>query len=96
MRIKYPAGERLVATFSGTVQGVGFRYTALSESRGFEVRGTVKNLRDGRVELVAEWDRKELMKFLGRLQTVFRQHVKDVQVQWEPAMGGFDGFGIAH
>ena len=96
MKIKPPGDERLVATFSGYVQGVGFRYSAVSESRDFEVRGYVKNLRDGRVELVAEGDRKELMKFLERLQTVFRQHVKDVQVQWEPAMGKFEGFGIAH
>ena len=40
--------------FSGRVQGVGFRFTCQSLARGFEVAGYVRNLPDGRVELVAE------------------------------------------
>jgi acylphosphatase len=40
--------------YSGHVQGVGFRYTAQRLAQRYHVGGFVRNLRDGRVELVAE------------------------------------------
>ena len=46
--------ERRRVVFSGRVQGVGFRFTCQSLARGFDVAGYVRNLADGRVELVAE------------------------------------------
>ena len=39
---------------SGDVQGVGFRYFAQRSSARHQVRGYVKNLEDGRVEVHAE------------------------------------------
>jgi acylphosphatase len=39
---------------SGQVQGVGFRYFAQRSSARHQVRGYVKNLEDGRVEVLAE------------------------------------------
>ena len=46
--------------YSGHVQGVGFRYTAKTVAAGFEISGNVRNLSDGRVELIAEGAREEL------------------------------------
>jgi len=49
--------------FSGRVQGVGFRYESRALALGYNLSGYVRNLADGRVELVAEgaypsvWDR---------------------------------------
>ena len=40
--------------YSGHVQGVGFRATAYSIASGLAVTGYVRNLPDGRVQLVAE------------------------------------------
>jgi len=54
---------RMQIFYSGRVQGVGFRYTAKSVATGFEVTGTVRNLPDGRVELVAEGAKDELKAF---------------------------------
>lgn len=81
--------------YSGHVQGVGFRYTARSVAAGFEVTGTVRNLPDGRVELVAEGERAELEAFRAAvrdsgLDSLIRQET----VEWSEATGGFRGFEI--
>ena len=52
--------DRLHVYFSGHVQGVGFRYSVKQLSLEFDVTGWVKNLPDGRVELVTEGERNEL------------------------------------
>jgi acylphosphatase len=58
----------LKAHFSGRVQGVGFRAYVYGISKGFSVTGWVKNLPDGRVELVACGDEKELVDFLNSIR----------------------------
>ena len=46
--------KRVKAIISGRVQGVWFRASTLEKALEYGVRGTVRNLPDGRVELVAE------------------------------------------
>ena len=46
--------EQREVYYQGRVQGVGFRYAVRSLARRFAVDGFVRNLSDGRVELVAE------------------------------------------
>lgn len=48
---------------SGEVQGVGFRYFAQRSSARHQVRGYVKNLDDGRVEVLAEGTAKAVDAF---------------------------------
>jgi acylphosphatase len=43
---------------SGTVQGVGYRFFALRVAARHQVLGTVRNLPDGRVEVIAEGERE--------------------------------------
>lgn len=45
------------------VQGVGFRYAARREARRLGLRGWVRNLEDGSVELRAEGERGALAEF---------------------------------
>ena len=52
---------------SGKVQGVGFRYFALREAFRLGVRGSVRNLSDGRVECVAKAKPSVLREFEARL-----------------------------
>lgn len=81
--------------YSGHVQGVGFRYTAKSVAAGFEVVGYVRNLPDGRVELVAEGAKDELEAFRRAIRDAGLGHfIRDEQVNWSEAEGGFHGFQI--
>ena len=87
--------SRLQVWYSGSVQGVGFRYTVKSLVPGFEVTGTIRNLPDGRVELTVEGSKAELEAFqqavrdsgLGRL-------IQREQTSWSEARGEFSGFEI--
>ena len=67
--------------YSGRVQGVGFRYTAKTVAAGFEVTGTVRNLPDGRVELIAEGARAELEAFRAAIRDAgLAGFIRDEQV----------------
>jgi len=82
--------------FSGRVQGVGFRYTTKTVATGFEITGIVKNLPDGRVELVAEGSHAELDAFRAALHDAgLAGFIRDEQVVWADAKNEFRGFEIA-
>lgn len=50
--------------YEGRVQGVGFRYSARRLAAGFDVMGYVRNLPDGRVELVVCGEADEFLQAL--------------------------------
>jgi acylphosphatase len=78
------------------VQGVGFRYTVKVLAGGFEVTGTVRNLPDGRVELIAEGLREELSAFQQAIRASELGHfVRKEEVGWQEPQGGLRGFEIA-
>ena len=86
---------RVQIFYSGRVQGVGFRYTAKTVAAGFEVAGTVRNLPDGRVELVAEAAHAELEAFRAALRDAgIAGFIRDEQVDWADAKNEFRGFEI--
>ena len=70
--------------FSGRVQGVGFRSTCQSLARSFEVAGYVRNLPDGRVELVAEGENSEIDAFLDSDPTGNVSYIANVTTNPEP------------
>ncbi len=90
-------GKRMQVFFSGTVQGVGFRFTAERLARRFQVTGFVRNLDDGRVEVVAEGEEDELT---GLLQAVresgMKYYIRDAEVHWSEAHETFTGFKITY
>jgi acylphosphatase len=55
---------RLHAYISGKVHGVGYRYNTRKVAIRLHLNGWVKNLPDGRVEIIAEGPRRNLEKFL--------------------------------
>jgi acylphosphatase len=68
-------GARLVV--SGRVQGVGFRYFVVQAAEGFGVSGTVRNLPNGDVEVVAEG----AAHALDRLEEVVRAGPRSARVE---------------
>lgn len=88
------ATRRLHVYFSGTVQGVGFRYTVQNASAHFPVTGWVRNRTDGRVELVAEGNEEALEKFLAEIQRKMSGYVSSIQRTWKPATSEFAEFKI--
>ena len=81
--------------YSGQVQGVGFRYSVRSVATGFEVTGTVRNLPDGTVELIAEGAKEELEAFRTAVRESGLDHfIRQEDVAWREAGGEFRGFEI--
>ena len=89
------AKERRVILFSGSVQGVGFRYTACRAAAGFDVTGAVRNLHDGRVECVVEGEAAEIDAFIADLRERMSGYVDNVSQQTLPYTGQLSRFGVA-
>jgi acylphosphatase len=86
---------RLHAVVSGRVQGVAYRYFAEKRAAALGLGGWVRNLFDGRVEVLAEGERLALESFLAELRKGPRLAlVEDVEVRWESGTGEFAGFII--
>jgi acylphosphatase len=79
------AQERRRVYFTGQVQGVGFRATCRWLARGFDVVGYVRNLPDGRVELVAEGNPEEIDRFLTAIRREAGGFIRDIHEEPETA-----------
>jgi acylphosphatase len=65
----------------GRVQGVGFRYFVLRRARDLGLCGSVRNLRDGAVEVVARGDPASLSRLEGELRSgPALAHVTNVEI----------------
>lgn len=86
--------KRMHVLVSGIVQGVFFRAHTEEWARSLELTGWVRNLQDGRVEIVAEGPEEDLNKLLEKVRKgPPSAKVTNVEVFWEDALGEFDYFG---
>ena len=86
---------RVQVHYSGRVQGVGFRYTVKSLDPGYDVLGVIRNLPDGRVELVAEGEQVELEAFLQAIRdSGLRRNIRDEEIVFGEGQDNFRGFEI--
>jgi acylphosphatase len=60
--------KAISAQIFGMVQGVGFRYSALDKARRLGVKGYVRNMSDGSVEVIAEGGEDSINTFLAWLK----------------------------
>jgi acylphosphatase len=80
--------------YEGNVQGVGFRYSVKQIAKGFDVTGSVRNLPDGRVELLATGEEDEVRAYVEAIgQSELRAHIKkhsEAPLIDPPAFRGFE------
>lgn len=86
---------RYIVTFTGQVQGVGFRYTTQRVAERFPVTGWVRNEPDGSVRCVAEGQPSELERFIKAVQDAMHGYISDMRIETAPATGEFSSFTVA-
>lgn len=78
---------------SGRVQGVFFRANTVGTADRLGIKGWVRNLRDGRVEIVAEGDEEKLKEFVNWLKKgPILAKVVDIVIEEETPTGEFTNF----
>jgi acylphosphatase len=85
-------GRRII--YHGRVQGVGFRFTAAAIAKRFGVKGYVRNLADGTVELVTQGSGAGVAGFLKSLAAEFEGHIEREQAEPLSSAEVFAGFEI--
>ena len=88
-----PAGQRIVASVRGQVQGVGYRWFVQREAARLGLQGWVANQADGSVEVIAEGPETALSELVLMLwEGPLGASVGGVAVRHEPARGNLAGF----
>lgn len=82
--------------YSGMVQGVGFRFMVEDIAAKLGVCGWVKNLGDGRVEVIAEAKEEALKQFLAQVSQHFSRYIRDTDIQWQEPSAKFKDFSIRY
>ena len=80
--------------FSGTVQGVGFRFFTRNLAIRHKIKGWVMNLSDGRVKLLAQGEKEDLDCFLYNVKEEFKRYINDYILQERDASGDYEDFKI--
>lgn len=87
--------KRCCIYVSGRVQGVSFRSFTKQNAGALGLGGFVKNLDDGRVEVIVEGRDKDIEQLVQKIREgPPRAKIDDVSVTWEEALGNFKGFDV--
>lgn len=90
-----PEKKQLHVFISGTVQGVSFRANALRMASMLGLSGWVRNLPDGRVELMAHGEEKALRNLLAWAHHGPTQsRVDHVETHWDESQEEWQDFQI--
>ncbi len=86
------APTRYDITFTGRVQGVGFRWNTCRAADSFDITGWVRNEPDGSVRCVAEGEQAVLDAFVEAVKK--SSFVEDTRITVGAVKGDLDGFGV--
>lgn len=82
--------------FTGTVQGVGFRYTTLHTANRLGLTGRVRNMEDGSVEIIAEGEEDVINQLISIIQQRFEGYIKNMEMQWSEPTNEFATFEVGY
>ncbi|MCS7249693.1 MAG: acylphosphatase [candidate division WOR-3 bacterium] len=89
--------KRVHIFVSGLVQGVFYRDFTRKQAKRFNILGWVRNLLDGRVEVVAEGEEENIKKFIEELKKgPPAARVESIEVKEEEPTLEFDDFEIIY
>jgi len=87
--------QELHAYVNGWVQGVGYRYFVINNALALGLRGYVRNLRDGSVEVLAQGTRPNLERLLTMLQRgPSAAEVNEIRTHWGQPTEHLSGFHV--
>ena len=87
--------KQVQLVISGIVQGVFFRASALAVARSLKLSGFVRNLSNGRVEVIAEGEEQALARMIEWCRKgPPGARIEEVEVTWAEATGQFQHFTI--
>ncbi len=82
--------------YTGTVQGIGFRFTVQRFASYLGLAGWAKNLHSGHVEMLVEGDKKTIEQLLDQIEQHFQGYIRDKKVSYEDSKGEFVNFEITY
>ena len=88
--------ERMECIISGRVQGVFFRANTVNASKNFEIKGFVKNLPSGEVQITVEGEKKELENFLNAVKNFTFTKIDKIETKWKKPLNKFNEFKIEY
>ncbi len=85
--------KRITAIMSGNVQNVGYRARVVEIAKKSGITGSVQNLTDGRVKIIAEGDERDLESFLDAISIKNALiNVENVEVKYSDATREYNDF----
>ena len=88
--------QRRTVCFSGRVQGVGFRFTAIRIAERYDITGYVRNLHDGKVECVIEGSPDTLDEFITDLSGAMSGYISETTQQLSTYTGALGPFTVKY
>ncbi len=80
--------------FSGRVQGVGFRFTAMNKAKKYDLSGFVRNQADGTVEMTAQGNPDDINHCIEEIKDYFSGNIRNAQITEVPLNPNYNDFKI--
>jgi len=81
--------------FTGRVQGIGFRFTALDIANRHRLTGLVRNAPDGTVEMIAQGPSDDIADCIRDIKEAFEGYIRETKTEEIPPDPKYTNFKIA-
>ncbi len=81
--------------FTGRVQGIGFRFTALDIANRYRLTGLVRNLPEGTVEMITQGPSDDIADCIRDIKEAFEGYIRETKTEEIPPDPQYTNFKIA-